>query len=207
MMEEVGRELTIDLKAEARLLAVAKQPLKDVLITIQNTGMRAEEVFSIRVENIKGLNARYLAVQNSPGGEPTRRTWIVHSLPGCMPVDLTAQAHTFIQGEGKRCSPVDLGFGPYASAVLSDDALHRGEPHPGAFKLFVAVKPLKCSKQFFGVLGVESGAVVPNEKHKLAVDCRLVNFNDRALTAAGIFDGIGQKVREHLLDQSGVAID
>ena len=24
---------------------------------------------------------------------------------------------------------------------------------------------------------------------------------------AGIFDGIGQKVREHLLDQSGIAID
>jgi integrase len=52
LMEEVGRELTIDPKTETKLLAVAKQPTKDVLIMIQDTGMRPEEVFRIRIENI-----------------------------------------------------------------------------------------------------------------------------------------------------------
>jgi integrase len=52
LMEEVGRELTIDPETEAKLLAVAKQPLKDVLVVIQDTGMRPEEVFRIRIENI-----------------------------------------------------------------------------------------------------------------------------------------------------------
>jgi integrase len=52
LMKEVGREITIDRETEAKLLAVAKQPVKDVLIIMQDTGMRPDEVFRIRVENI-----------------------------------------------------------------------------------------------------------------------------------------------------------
>ena len=52
LMKEVGREMTIDPETEAKLIAVAKQPMKDVLIVIQDTGMRPEEVFRIRIENI-----------------------------------------------------------------------------------------------------------------------------------------------------------
>jgi integrase len=52
LMKEVGRELTIDPETEAKLLAVAKQPMKDLLIVIQDTGMRPEEVFRIRIEHI-----------------------------------------------------------------------------------------------------------------------------------------------------------
>ena len=52
LMKEVGRELTIDPETEAKLLAVARQPLRDVLIMIQDTGMRPEEIFRIRIENI-----------------------------------------------------------------------------------------------------------------------------------------------------------
>jgi integrase len=52
LMKEVGRQLTIDRETEAKLLAVAKQPMRDVLIMIQDTGMRPEEVFRIRIENI-----------------------------------------------------------------------------------------------------------------------------------------------------------
>ena len=46
-----GREQTIDSDAEAKLLAAGRQPMRDVLI-IRDTGMRPEEVFRIRVENI-----------------------------------------------------------------------------------------------------------------------------------------------------------
>jgi hypothetical protein len=37
-MKEAGRELTIEPETEAKLLAVGKQPMKDVLILIQDTG-------------------------------------------------------------------------------------------------------------------------------------------------------------------------
>jgi integrase len=52
LLKELGREQTIDRETEAKLLAVGKQPMKDVLIIIQDTGMRPEEVFRIRIENI-----------------------------------------------------------------------------------------------------------------------------------------------------------
>jgi len=52
LLKELGREQTIDLDTEAKLLSVGKQPMEDVLIIIQDTGMRPDEVFRIRVENI-----------------------------------------------------------------------------------------------------------------------------------------------------------
>lgn len=52
LAEEQGRELTINAESEAKLLAVGKQPMKDVLVIVQDTGMRPDEVFRIRIENI-----------------------------------------------------------------------------------------------------------------------------------------------------------
>jgi integrase len=63
LLKEVGRELTIDPETEARLLAVAKQPMKDVLTVMQDTGMRPEEVFRIRIENIN-WNRRLIFIPN-----------------------------------------------------------------------------------------------------------------------------------------------
>lgn len=52
LVKEQGRELTIDKASEAKLLAVGKQPMRDVLVIIQDTGMRPDEVFRIRIEHI-----------------------------------------------------------------------------------------------------------------------------------------------------------
>jgi integrase len=52
LLKELGREQTINPETEAKLLGVAEQPMKDVLIIIQDTGLRPEEVFRIRIENI-----------------------------------------------------------------------------------------------------------------------------------------------------------
>jgi len=52
LAKEQGRELTIDQESEAKLLVVGKQPMRDVLIIVQDTGMRPDEVFHIRIENI-----------------------------------------------------------------------------------------------------------------------------------------------------------
>ena len=52
LVKEQGRELTIDQDSEAKLLTVGKQPMTDVLVILQDTGMRPDEVFRIRIENI-----------------------------------------------------------------------------------------------------------------------------------------------------------
>lgn len=58
LMKELGREVIIDADSESKLLAVAKQPMKDVLIITQDTGLRPEEVFRIRIENIEWSRRR-----------------------------------------------------------------------------------------------------------------------------------------------------
>ncbi len=52
LMKEEGRSATIDSEAEAKLLAVAKQPLRDVLIIMLDSGMRPGEVFRMCWEDI-----------------------------------------------------------------------------------------------------------------------------------------------------------
>ena len=90
--------------------------------------------------------------------------------------------------------------------MFSNDPLDRGESYAGALKFLIAVKPLKCSEKFIGVFRVESCAVVPNENYCSAIDYRLVDLYHGWVTSAAIFDGVRQKIREHLLDQSWVAI-
>jgi integrase len=45
LLKEYGRERLIDAAAEAKLLAVAKQSLRDVLLVMLDTGLRPQEVF------------------------------------------------------------------------------------------------------------------------------------------------------------------
>ena len=53
LCKEEGRSATIDAEAERKLLAVVKQPLRDVLVLMLDTGMRPGEVFQMRWEDIK----------------------------------------------------------------------------------------------------------------------------------------------------------
>ncbi len=51
LLKEEGRSALIDKDMEARLLAVAPQPLRDVAIIVLDTGMRPDEVFRMRWED------------------------------------------------------------------------------------------------------------------------------------------------------------
>ena len=113
----------------------------------------------------------------------------------------------FAQTEVKRRSFVGFRFGPDTTAVLSNDALYRGQSYAGAFKLLVGVEPLKHSKELVRMLGVKSRTVVADKKYNLALDCRLANLDDGSLTRAGVFDGIREQVGKHLPQQSWVALD
>ena len=52
LLKERGRDLLIDPATEAKLLAVASQPLRDVILIMQDTGMRPQDVFRMRWEHI-----------------------------------------------------------------------------------------------------------------------------------------------------------
>ena len=53
LFKEEGRALRLDDQAEAKLLPVAEQPLKDIIVLMRDTGMRnARELYRMRVENI-----------------------------------------------------------------------------------------------------------------------------------------------------------
>jgi hypothetical protein len=55
LLKELGREQTIDLDTEAKLLSVGKQPMEDVLIIIQDTGMRPERSFEFEWRTSTGI--------------------------------------------------------------------------------------------------------------------------------------------------------
>ena len=53
LFKEEGRSLRLDDEAERKLLLVAEQPLKDVIVLMRDTGMRnARELYRMRIENI-----------------------------------------------------------------------------------------------------------------------------------------------------------
>jgi hypothetical protein len=53
LFKEEGRALRLDDEAESKLLLVAEQPLKDVIVLLRDTGMRnARELYRMRIENL-----------------------------------------------------------------------------------------------------------------------------------------------------------
>ena len=57
LFKEEGRSLRLDDDAEGKLLPVADQPLKDIIILMRDTGMRnARELYRMRIENIDWNN-------------------------------------------------------------------------------------------------------------------------------------------------------
>jgi len=52
LRKELGRESLIDPDAETKLLSNAKQPLRDVILIMQDTGMRPQDVFRMRWEHV-----------------------------------------------------------------------------------------------------------------------------------------------------------
>jgi integrase/recombinase XerD len=53
LFKEEGRSLRLDDEAERKLLPVAEQPLRDIVIVMRDTGMRnVRELYRLRVENV-----------------------------------------------------------------------------------------------------------------------------------------------------------
>ena len=69
-MQEHARERVIDADIEAKLLPSCKQPLRDVLMIMRDSGMRNQkEVFRMRWEHLDWDNKRYFVYESkSPKG-------------------------------------------------------------------------------------------------------------------------------------------
>ncbi len=52
LMKEQGREIMIGPETEAKVLSAAKQPLRDVIIIMQDTGMGPQDVFRLRWDHV-----------------------------------------------------------------------------------------------------------------------------------------------------------
>ena len=72
LLPEPERQQVLDPESEAKLVAVGKQPLNDVLVIIQDTGMRPDEVFRVRIENIDFV-ARQIF---NPNGKTASRRYV-----------------------------------------------------------------------------------------------------------------------------------
>src|SRR5688572_22934071 len=68
------------------------------------------------------------------------------------------------QGEIHGRALADLAVSPDLAAVAPHDAIHRGEPDPGALELFRRVQSLERSEQLVRIAHVETGAVVAHEE-------------------------------------------
>jgi integrase len=70
LMQEHARQRIIDAHVEAQLLPFSRQPLRDVLIIMRDSGMRNQkEVFRMRWEHLDWANSRYFVYESkSPKG-------------------------------------------------------------------------------------------------------------------------------------------
>src|SRR5271166_3934363 len=73
LVRELRREAIIDDTAEALLLAVAEQPLKDALVIMRDMGLRPDEVFRMRLEDVHWDTRLYF---NPYGKSRKARRWI-----------------------------------------------------------------------------------------------------------------------------------
>lgn len=73
LAEELGRDGALDDLAEAKLLRVARQPLKDVLLIMRDMGLRPAEVFRMRFEHVDWEKRIYF---NPYGKSRKARRWL-----------------------------------------------------------------------------------------------------------------------------------
>lgn len=87
LARELGRDGIMDDGSEKKLLAVAKQPLRDVVVIIRDTGLRPDEVFRMRWEHVDFENRLYF---NPHGKSRKARRYVALSQ---RMVDLLAARH------------------------------------------------------------------------------------------------------------------
>lgn len=101
---------------------------------------------------------------------------------------------------------MNFAFCPDSAVVSLDDLLYSGQTDAGS-GVVVAMQTLENNKQLVSIRHIESGSVVPDEKHLFAVDGAPPEFDLRSGGLAGIFPGIIQQVLQCYAQQSFIPPD
>src|SRR6478736_1225909 len=105
-------------------------------------------------------------------------------------------------GKIKRRAFVPFGLRPDLAAVPVKDALHDGEPDPGALKFVRPVQALENGKELVCILHIKSRAIVLHEIGPLHIVP--TDGHHRFIPVSGIFQRIGNQIGEDLVQQCGV---
>lgn len=68
LLAENGRDVVIDSETEAKLLSHLRQPALDVFVIVQDTGLRPDEVFRMRVEQVNWSTRAYFNASGKTKG-------------------------------------------------------------------------------------------------------------------------------------------
>jgi hypothetical protein len=85
------------------------------------------------------------------------------------------------QAEVECCTFADFTLSPYASIMSMDDPLHDRQSGSCSLKLAITMQALKYSKQFIGILYVESCAIIFDRIDDLRPLLEGIHFNDGML--------------------------
>src|SRR5690606_2139914 len=99
-----------------------------------------------------------------------------------------------------------MPFGPDLAAVPPDHPPHRGQSHPVARELLLAMQALERAEQLGRVLLAESGTVVAHEADRVVPRVRLAaHLDPRARRARGEFPGVANQVLQQVADKVWIA--
>src|SRR5690348_17124239 len=127
-------------------------------------------------------------------------------LKHCWAVRWMLRAARCADSEIKRRAFFQLGFRPYAAAMLVNDALCCYQTNTGAFKIFASMQTLEDPKQLVCVFHVEADSVVAHEKDRRPLARRLGDLDRRRFAAARKLHGIRDQIGKDLAHESDVAI-
>jgi integrase len=141
LLKERGRDILIDPTTEAKLLAASPQPLCDVILIMQDTGMRPQDVFRMRWEHLnwfkRVLFIPYGKTKNSRRYVPlSERVIKALELRGAtangwvFPSTLSKSGHVSNVANQWRCTRKALGLDPAVKLyccrhTFATDALER----------------------------------------------------------------------------------
>jgi hypothetical protein len=129
LLKERGRDILIDPSTEAKLLAASSQPLHDVILIMQDTGMRPQDVFRMRWEHLiwfkRVLFIPYGKTKNSRRYVPlSERVIKALQLRGAsasgwvFPSSLSKSGHVSNVANQWRCTRKKIGLDPRREALL-----------------------------------------------------------------------------------------
>jgi integrase len=158
LKKEVRRESIIDDAAEDLLLHVAVQPLEDVLMIIRDMGLRPDEVFRMRWENVHWEKRLY---SNPDGKSPKARRWVPMSrrVIDVLKARISQRSDSRLRPSGQPAAPCVSGEWIFPSKKsVSGHLTTVAKQFREARRLAGLPESLKlyCARHSFGTYAVEA---------------------------------------------------